>query len=61
MVLDVSLKVFVPTVNLSGGNGVVNGSLKNYAPFRSPKVSAINLTLASVACDPLVSPSIVIP
>ena len=53
MLLDVSLNVFVPTVNLNGGNGVVNGSLKNNAPLRSPKVSGINLTLATVACDHL--------
>ena len=61
VLLDVSLNVFVPTVNLNGGNGVVNGSLKNNAPLRSPKVSGINFTLETVACDPLVSPSKVIP
>ena len=56
MLLDVSLKVFVPTLNLSGGRGVEKGSLKKNAPLRSPKVSGINFILATVACDPLVSP-----
>ena len=61
VLLDVSLKVFVPTVNLSGGKGSVNGSLKKSAPLRSPKVSGINFILATVACYPLVSPSKVMP
>ena len=47
--LDVSLKVLVPTLNLNGGNGFVNGFLMKNEPAISPKVSAIYLTLATVA------------
>ena len=52
---------FVPVVNLSGGSGLLNGSLKKKEPVRSPNVSGINFTLATDACAPLVSPKRVIP
>ena len=59
--LDDNLNVFVPEVNLNGGNGLLNGSLKKIEPVKSPKVSGINLTLDTVAWAPLVSPRRVIP
>ena len=59
--LDDNLNVLVPVVNLRGGKGLLNGSLKKNDPDKSPKVSGINLTLATVAWDPLVSPSRTIP
>ena len=59
--LDDNLNVFVPTVNLRGGNGLLNGSLKKNDPVISPNVSAINFTPETVACEPLVSPRRTIP
>ena len=35
--------------SVSGGSGSVNGFLKNNAPLISPKVSATNLTLETLA------------
>ena len=49
--------MLVPTLNLNDGGGVVLGSLKKNDPNTSPKVSATNLTLLTVACALLVFPS----
>ena len=59
--LDVNLNVLSPVLNLKGGGGVVNGSLKKNDPWRSPKVSAIYLTFDTVACAPLLWPNKVTP
>ena len=47
--LDDNLNDLVPEVNLNGGHGLLNGSLKKIEPVKSPKVSGINLTLDIVA------------
>ena len=55
--LDVNLNELVPVLNLADGGGTLNGSLKKKDPNTSPKVSATNLTLDTVACALLVCPS----
>ena len=40
--LDDNLNDLVPVVNLSGGSGLLNGSLKKNEPKRSPNVSGIS-------------------
>ena len=50
---DVTLNVFVPTVNNVGGFGVVFAFLKKNAPIKSPQLSEKRLILVTVATAPL--------
>ena len=53
---DVTLNVFVPTVNNVGGFGVVFAFLKKNAPIKSPQLSEKRLILVTVATAPLDCP-----